>query len=156
VKAPPAPKDIKTNEELYLTGLRVEQIHNPTVDPLQYYLEAVKRDPGDSRSNVALGIDYVKRGRYEEAITHLRKAIERISAGYTRPINTDAYYYLGLALRGQGQTKEAYDSFYRSTWDSAFHSAGYYQLAELSARAGNYVQAAEQVREALATNALDS
>ncbi|RPJ82227.1 MAG: DUF5107 domain-containing protein, partial [Acidobacteria bacterium] len=35
-KAPAAPKDIKTNEELYLTGLRVEQIHNPTVDPLQY------------------------------------------------------------------------------------------------------------------------
>ncbi len=156
VKAPPAPKDVKTNEELYLTGLRVEQIHNPTVDPLQYYLEAVRRDPGDSRSNTALGINYIKRGRYDEAIAHLRKAIERVSAEYTRPINTDAYYYLGLALRAQGQTKEAYDSFYRSTWDSAFHSAGYYELAELSARAGNYVQAAEQVREALVTNALDS
>jgi len=156
VKAPPAPKDIKTTEELYLTGLRVEQIHNPTVDPLQYYLEAVKRDPGDSRSNTALGINYLKRGRYEDAATHLGKAIERISAEYTRPINTDAYYYLGLALRAQGQMKEAYDNFYRSTWDSAFHSAGYYQLAELSARAGNFAQAAEQVREALATNALDS
>jgi tetratricopeptide (TPR) repeat protein len=156
VKVPPAPKDVKTNEELYLTGLRVEQIHNPTVDPLQYYMEAIKRDPGDSRSNIALGIDYVKRGRYDEAIGHLRKAIERISAGYTRPMNTDAYYYLGLALRAQGQTKEAYDNFYRSTWDSAFHSAGYYQLAELSTRAGNYALAAEQVREALETNALDS
>jgi len=155
-KAPAAPKDIKTNEELYLTGLRVEQIHNPTVDPLQYYLEAVKRDPGDSRSNTALGINYLKRGRYEDAATHLRKAIERISAEYTRPLNTEAYYYLGLALRAQGQFKEAYDNFYRATWDSAFHSTGYYQLAELSARAGNYVQASEQVRETLATNALDS
>ncbi|RPJ55046.1 MAG: DUF5107 domain-containing protein [Acidobacteria bacterium] len=155
-KAPAAPKDIKTNEELYLTGLRVEQIHNPTVDPLQYYLEAVKRDPGDSRSNTALGINYLKRGRYEDAATHLRKAIERISAEYTRPINTEPYYYLGLALRAQGQFKEAYESFYRATWDTAFHSAGHYQLAELSARAGNYVQASEQVRGALATNALDS
>ncbi|MFB3905350.1 MAG: DUF5107 domain-containing protein [Acidobacteriota bacterium] len=156
VKAPAAPTDIKTTEELYLTGLRVEQIHNPTVDPLRYYLEAVRRDPGDSRANTALGINYLKRGRYEDAANHLRKAIERISAEYTRPINTEAYYYLGLALRAQGQMKDAYDSFYRATWDSAFHSAGCYQLAELSTRAGDYARALEQVREALATNALDS
>ncbi|HXK59046.1 MAG TPA: DUF5107 domain-containing protein [Acidobacteriota bacterium] len=156
VKPPAPPEDIKTVEELYLTGLRVEQIHNPGVDPLQYYLEAVKRDPGDSRSNTALGINYIKRGRYEEAARHLRKAVERLTAEYTRAMNGDAHYYLGVALRALGNTEEAYDQFYRSTWDSAFHSAGYYQLAELSAEKGNWTEALEQIERSLATNRLDS
>jgi hypothetical protein len=33
VVPPPAPADIKTNEELYLTGLRMEQFHSPTAIP---------------------------------------------------------------------------------------------------------------------------
>ncbi|MHC4316769.1 MAG: DUF5107 domain-containing protein, partial [Planctomycetota bacterium] len=90
VKAPPPPKDIENIEELYLTGLRLEQIHNPRVDPYAYYEEALKRDPGDSRTNTILGINYTKRAMFEQAEQKLRKAIERISAEYTRPGCTEA------------------------------------------------------------------
>lgn len=156
VKAPPKPQDIKTIEELYLTGLRVEQIHNPRVAPTNYYEEALKRDPGDSRSNTMLGINCIERGLYEQAEKHLRKAIERISAEYTRPGNTEAYYQLGLALRAQGRLDEAYDNFYMAAWDYAFHSAAYYQLAELCCRRGDFLQARDHVNGALSTNSLNT
>ncbi len=156
VKAPPAPQDIANIEELYLTGLRLEQIHNPRVNPDDYFEEALKRDPGDSRTNTILGVNYIKRAMFEQAEQKLRKAIERISAEYTRPGNAEAYYHLGLALRAQGRLDEAFDAFYRATWDYAFHSAAYYQLAELSCRKRDYASALEQIEQSLATNAVNT
>jgi hypothetical protein len=61
---PPPPADIKTNEELYLTGLRMEQFHSATGDPNLYWNEALRRDPDDIRVNTVLGIDAIKAGRY--------------------------------------------------------------------------------------------
>ena len=56
VAPPTKPEDISSVEELYLTGLRIEQIHNPSVDPRDYYREAFKRDPDDTRCNTMIGI----------------------------------------------------------------------------------------------------
>jgi len=156
VKAPPAPKDIERIEELYLTGLRLEQIHKPSVEPLDYYQEALRRDPNDSRTNTIVGIHYNKRGMYERAEEHLRRAVGRISAEYTRPGNAEPYYHLGLALKGQDRCDEAYDAFYRATWDYAFHSAGYFQLATLSCRKDDLGTALEQIGHSLATNTLNA
>lgn len=156
VKAPPAPADIASVEELYLTGLRLEQIHNPRVNPDDYFEEVLRRNPGDSRTNTILGVNYIKNAMFEQAEQKLRKAIERISADYTRPGNAEAYYNLGLALRAQGKLDEAYDAFYRATWDYAFHSPAYYQLAELSCRKKDYVSALEQIGQSLSTNALNT
>ncbi|MHB8901488.1 MAG: DUF5107 domain-containing protein, partial [Thermoguttaceae bacterium] len=156
VEPPKKPEEIQSVEELYLTGLRVEQIHNPTVDPLAYYREALKRDPGDSRSNTRLGIHANKNGLYAEAEKYLRTAVERVSADYTRPIDAEPVYQLGIALRAQHKEGDAYDAFYRATWDQAYHSAAYYQLAEISASRGNYAEALDQVNRALSTGALDT
>ena len=152
VQAPPKPEDIPTSEELYLTGLRVEQIHNPSVDPLPYYQEAVRRDAGDARANTMLGIHYNKHGQFNLAEQHLRRAVERLSQGYTRPRDAEANYQLGLALRAQHRAAEAYDSFYRATWDQAFHSAAYDQLAELSCVQADFDAALEQIDRSLSTN----
>ncbi|MBN2476824.1 MAG: DUF5107 domain-containing protein [Pirellulales bacterium] len=156
VQAPPKPQDVKTIEELYLTGLRVQQIHNPRVDPVDYFQEALRRDPGDSRTNTIMGVHYNQRGLYDEAETHLRKAIERISAEYTRPADTEAYYQLGLALRARGNSEQAYDCFYRATWDYALHAAAHYQLAELDCCNGGFATALKHVNRCLATNAPDT
>ncbi|MEN6577063.1 MAG: DUF5107 domain-containing protein [Phycisphaerales bacterium] len=156
VKPPAAPKDIKTVDELYLTGLRIEQIHNPRVNPFDYYEEALRRDPNDTRTNTIVGITYNRRFLYEKAEEHLRRAVKRLCAEYTRPGDTEALYHLGLALRAQGKLDEAYDLFYRASWDYAFHSPAYYQLAELSCRKGRFATALEQIEESLNTNAADS
>ncbi|MHC4394825.1 MAG: DUF5107 domain-containing protein [Planctomycetota bacterium] len=156
VKPPPAPEEFKTIEQLYLAGLRLQQIHNPSLDPYAYYEEALRRDPGDSRVNTILAVDYNRRGLYKAAEKKLRVAIERISKDYTKPRNTEAYYNLGLALKAQGKYDEAYDNFYRASWDYAFHSASYYQLAELSCRKEDYRQALEQINRCISTDALNT
>ncbi|MGB9606106.1 MAG: DUF5107 domain-containing protein, partial [Bryobacteraceae bacterium] len=77
VEPPPPPEQIKTNEELYLTGLRIEQFHHPTLEPDPYWEEALRRDPGDVRVNTALGINYLKKARFADAERLFRKALER-------------------------------------------------------------------------------
>jgi len=156
VKNPPAPKDIETIEELYLTGLRIEQIHNPRVDPFDYYEEALRRDSNDTRTNTIVGVNYNRRGLYAEAEEHLRRAVTRLSADYTRPGNTEALFHLGVALRVQGKLDEAYKAFHRSTWDYAFQSAGYHQLAELSCGRGDWATAIEQIDQSLTTNTVNT
>ena len=152
VQSPPKPEDVATNEELYLTGLRVEQIHNPTVDALPYYEEALRRDPGDSRVHTMLAIHCNKHAQYEVAEEHLRAAIKRLSQGYTRLRDAEAYYQLGIALRAQQRDAEAYDAFYRATWDHECHSASYLQLAEIDCSNAELVRALEHVQVSLSTN----
>jgi hypothetical protein len=53
---PPNPKNIKTVEELYLAGLRLEQFYNSEIDSYPYFEEALRRDPYDSQVNTYLGI----------------------------------------------------------------------------------------------------
>ena len=99
----PAPLDIASSEEVYLTGLRLEQFYDPSAQPEPYYEEVLRRDPGDVRANVALAIRELRRALYDTAEQRLRTAVARESRNYTRPRSGEAQYYLGLALRGQGK-----------------------------------------------------
>jgi tetratricopeptide (TPR) repeat protein len=152
---PPVPAEIKTNEELYLTGLRMEQFHSPLSDPNDYWQEALRRDPADVRVNTVLGIDAIKGGRYADAEKLLRKALERATASYTSPKEGEAFYYLGLALKAQGKLDDAYAQFYKSTWSAAWRSAGYFELAEISTARGNFDTALIEADDSLMANALN-
>jgi len=152
---PPAPADIKTNEELYLTGLRMEQFHSPAGDPNAYWQEALRRDPGDTRVNTVLGIGAIKAGRYADAETLLRKALERATASYTSPKDGEVFYYLGLALKAQGKLDDAHAQFYKSTWSAAWRSPGYFELAEIASSKGDFDAALTADNHALEANALN-
>jgi tetratricopeptide (TPR) repeat protein len=155
VVTPPAPAEIKTNEELYLTGLRLEQFHSPDGDPNTYWQEALRRDPGDIRVNTALGIDAIKAGRFADAETLLRKALERATANYTSPKEGEAYYYLGLALKAQDKLDDSYTQLYKSTWSYAWRSSGYFELAEVASARGDFDGALTEDEHALEANALN-
>ncbi len=152
---PPAPADIKTNEELYLTGLRMEQFHAPGGNPNAYWQEALLRDPGDTRVNTVLGIGAIKAGRYADAEKLLRKALERATASYTSPKDGEAFYYLGLALKAQGKLDGAHAQFYKSTWSAAWRSPGYFELAEIESTKGEFDAALTADSHALEANALN-
>lgn len=156
VTPPPPPQDIGTNEELYLTGLRLEQFYSPALEPYPYYEEVLRRDPADSRAHTALGRLCLMRGSFEEAEAHLRTAAARISKDYTRPKDGEALYYLGVALRFLDRGKEAEEAFGRASWDSGWTAAATEQMAELSARRGDYLEALERAERSLASNASDS
>jgi tetratricopeptide (TPR) repeat protein len=148
----PDPEKIETVEDLYLTGSRVEQFHAPRHNPMDWYMEALRRDSGDIRSNTAVGNIFLKKGDYGKAKEHLLIAIERLTRDYTRPSTGEALYLYGLTLKALGLHEEAVDTLYRAAWDYAFHSAAYYQLAQISVMKGDLEKALYQVNEALSTN----
>jgi tetratricopeptide (TPR) repeat protein len=151
-KPPLPPEEIESIEQLYLTGMRLEQFYNPSFQPYPYYEEALRRDPGDYRVNVALGIMYLKRGMFEKAREHLKTAVERAAGNHTKPRDGQAYYYHGLACRFRQEIKQAYDSLYQATWSAAFHSPAFYQLAEIDCARGRYQKALAHLDRSLSTN----
>jgi tetratricopeptide (TPR) repeat protein len=152
VRRPPIPKEIGTVEELYLTGSRIEQFYNPTLNAMDYYQEALKRDPSDIRTNTAVGDIYLKNGDYETARSYFSKAIRRLTKDFTRPSDCEALFLQGLTLKALGLYDEAVDTLYRATWDNAYHSAAYLELARISALKGDFRKALMQVNESLSTN----
>jgi len=156
VKPPPAPSEIKTVEELYLTGLRLEQFYNPALEPGPYYEEALRRDPGNTRVNTTLGITYSKRGLFKEAEERFNIALRRLTKDYTRPKDGEAFYYLGVVLEGQGKYEAAYDAFYKATWSAAWQGPAYHALAQLACRRGDFPKALEHADRAISANALNT
>ncbi len=150
---PPLPKKIKTVEELYLTGLHLEQYRHATRLPEDYWHEGLRRAPNDARCNNAIGLWHLKRGEFVFAEQHFRKAIETLTERNANPYDGEPYYNLGLTLRFLRRNDEAYAAFYKATWNSAFRSASFHALAELDAARGDWETALEHAGAALRLNA---
>ncbi|MCF7972256.1 MAG: DUF5107 domain-containing protein [Phycisphaerae bacterium] len=155
VSNPPEPDAIKTNEELYLTGLRLEQFHSADRAPEPYWNEALRRDPGDSRVNTALGIKAYKQARYDQAEAYLRMALERLTDKYTTPRDAEAQYYLGMVLKAQNRIDAAYDTLYKATWNSAWRGPSYYGLAEIACIRGDLDTALDHVERSIEFNSVN-
>jgi tetratricopeptide (TPR) repeat protein len=155
VKPPLPPREIKSVDELYLTGLRLEQFHSAVLEPYPYYEEALRRDPGNYNVNTALGRLYCGRGLWEPARERLAAALNRATHNYTPPKDGEAYYYLGVTLRGEGKNLEAEDAFHRASWSEAWTAASYYQLAELHGQKSDWPQALSDLNHSLDYNSLN-
>ena len=147
------PKDIATCEELFMTGLHIEQYRHATYNPTDYYLEAIRRDPMDIRNNNAMGLWLLRRGRFAEAESYLRTAIKRQLERNPNPYDGEPLYNLGLALKFQGKLDEAYKSFYKACWNSAWQDSGYFSLAQISCIKGNFEDALDEINKSLNRNA---
>jgi tetratricopeptide (TPR) repeat protein len=156
VKRPPLPTDIPTIEELYLAGSRIQQFYNPALNAMDYFQEALKRDPSDIRTNIAVGNIHLKNGEYNLARSCFAKAIKRLSKDYTRPSTCETLYLQGLTLKSLGLFDEALDTLYRATWDYAYHSAAYIELSRISCLKGDFHKALAQINESLSTNAVNN
>jgi tetratricopeptide (TPR) repeat protein len=126
------PSEIATNEELFLNGLHLEQYRHATFEPESYYEEALRRDPLDSRCNNALGRLLYRRGKFTEAETYYRRAVESLTRRNPNPYDGEPFYNLGLALKMLGRYKEAFDAFYKAVWIAAWRNSAYFELARLA------------------------
>lgn len=151
----PDPKSIENTEELFYVGMRNLQFHQAHTDPMDYFNEVLRRDPCDVRTNTQVGILLRKAGDYDRAADHLRRAVSRQTANYTRPSDGEAMYNLGLILKAQEKWEPAIDTLYRAAWDYEYASAAYYQLAQISARLGNDRRALEEVDMAVNYNGMN-
>ncbi|WNR42684.1 DUF5107 domain-containing protein [Paenibacillus roseipurpureus] len=147
-----APSELKTNEQLYLAGLHLEQYRHATFEPADYYLEGLKRDPSDSRINVAYGTLLLRRGLITEAEAHFRTAVKSLTWRNPNPYDSEAYYQLGVALRLQGRLEEAFAALYKSTWTASWQDPAYFSLAQIACHKGAYSEALELVERSLVRN----
>ena len=151
-KAAKLPEEIESNEQLYLTGLHLEQYRHATYDPRDYYLEALRRDPKDSRCNNAMGLWLLRRAKFQEAEAYFRKAIETLTQRNPNPIDGEPYFNLGLTLRFQERDEEAFDAFYKSVWNATWMDSGYFQLARIAAKKQNWDEALDLIDRSLIRN----
>lgn len=147
------PENIETIEELYINGVHLEQYKHHTYVPEDYYLEALKRDPDDSRCNTAMGQICMKKGAAKEASRYLEKAVSRLTTRNQHPEDAKAYYLLALCYLALGQEQKAYNLFQRAAWQYAYRSPAYYAIAQLEAKAGRYDRAIDYLDQSLLTNA---
>jgi len=150
---PGLPETIDCSDELYLIGLHLEQYRHATRNPEGYWLEAVRRDCGDSRSNHALGRWHLRRGEFATAEQYLRTAIARLTDRNPNPYDGEPHYNLGLVLSYQGRITEAYEVFYKSTWNAAWRGPAYHRRAEINCSRQQWAQALDHIERSLRAEA---
>lgn len=148
-------KEYKTNEELYLAGLRVDQFNNARLDYMDFYNEALSRDSMDARVNIEVGKHYIRQGKWEKAALHLNRAQARLSHDYTTVKNTEALYYLGYLYQMTGNTAKAIDAYWAATWTPDFKHRSFYELAVLAVKDKDYKQAMDMITQSLYVGSRD-
>lgn len=146
---PPAPCEIASSDELFTTGLHLDQYRHATRSPEPYWQEALSRDPLDYRCNVAMASRRYRTGDHLGAEAFLRLAIQRATRRNPNPYDGEAYYRLGIVLTHLGRAREAYDALSKSLWNAAWRAPAHVALARLDAAAGRWADALEHADSAL-------
>lgn len=150
------PEEIKTVEQLYLTGVHLEQYRHATYSPTDYYEEGLRRDPDDIRCNTAMGLWLIRNGRWEKAVGYLERAVKASTRRNPNPRDGEPLFCLGVALKRCGRFDEAYDRFFKATWNAAWQDAAYMACAQISCRFGRFDEALEEIDRSLARNWFNS
>ena len=149
------PNEIKTVEDLYLTGRFVEQFSRPGIEPDDYYLAALQKSPEDYRTNIALGVRRLGQTKYKEALGYFQNAADKLKVKYYQPKEGELFYYLGITHKALGNQEEAYANLARATWYYQWYASANYQLSQIESTNGNYQKAIEYIKEAYSTNTRD-
>jgi tetratricopeptide (TPR) repeat protein len=145
---PPAPAEIESVDELYLTGVHLAQYRHATRSPEPYWAEALRRDPGDSRTHLATASARLASGCLSEAEHHLRAALARQTHRNPNPADGEASYLLGVVLAEQGRDAEADDAFAKAAWTFAWRVASALARARIAARADRWQEALGHAEQA--------
>lgn len=133
---PPMPESVDSVEELFLIGVHLRQNRHPTRSPLPYWQEALRRDPADARTNLAVAEHYLHTGEYDVALGHAQRAIARQSTRNGNPASGAGHYLLGLILRRLQRTIEASNAFAKAEWDGKHAHAARFERYSMAARVG--------------------
>ena len=147
-----SPQETKTIDQLYLTGLHLEQYRHATWSALDYYEEALRRDPQDYRCNMQMGLWYLRRARFEKAKDYLQTAVKVQKKRNPNPYDGEALFYLGVVNKFLNRTQVAYDCFWKSTWNKAWADAGYFEAACISMADERWEDALDELGRALISN----
>jgi tetratricopeptide (TPR) repeat protein len=147
-----APADIEHIEELFLNGQHLEQYRHATYNPMDYYEEGLRRSPEDIRCNNAIGLLLMRRGQFNKAEFFFRTAIKTSTRRNPNPYDGEPYFNLGLCLNFQGRADEAYDAFYKATWNDAFQHSAFLELARIASTQNKFSLALSLAEKSLIRN----
>ena len=147
------PEQTDSIEQLFLTGQHLEQYRHATYSPVPYYQEALKREPGDIRNNNAMGLWLLRRGKFSEAIPYFKKAVETITQRNPNPYDGEPYYNLGLALWYIRDYKNAYNAFFKASWNAGWQDVAYFAIAQIDLRNKDAGRALEHINQSIDRNA---
>ncbi len=150
-REPARPDGIGSVEELVLVGRHLAQYRHATRRPEDYWREALRREPGDSRANTELGLWHMRRGELLDAETCLRRAIETLTRLNANPADGEPLYVLGVLLQAAGRPDEADTWLAKASWDAAWRAAADVARAEIAASGGAWSEALELLDRVLAT-----
>ena len=147
-----SPTEVESTEELFLTGQHLEQYRHATYNPVDYYEEALRREPSDARNNNALGKWLLSKGQFAKSEAYFRAVIKTLTQRNPNPYDSEPYYNLGLCLSFLERDDEAYEAFFKSTWSNAWTDAGYFSVALIDVKRGHYHKALEHIEQSLDHN----
>ncbi|MEZ4596016.1 MAG: DUF5107 domain-containing protein [Chloroflexota bacterium] len=123
-REPALPTDVPDVETLVLIGRHLDLYRHATRRPEDYWREALRRSPDDSRANVEMGLWHLRRGQPAEAVGHLRRATAALTRLDDHPADGTAAYALGLALRELGDAVAADDALAAAAWLDGWRAPG--------------------------------
>ena len=141
------PDEMSVEELTLAAEYRLKELDEPGAMAL--FDKALKLDPGYSRSHLLLGITDFNDSRYEEAITHLSKVIDRDA------YNDAAYFYLAMCQLALNKQPEAERNLFYIWPDSAYYGEREYQLGRLAIQRQDFDNASEHFHRATDANAQD-
>ncbi len=144
-----SPYNIRSIEQLFLTGLYVEQYPNTTYTATDYYQEALRREPGDVRNNNAMGLWYLRRGKYAWAEPYFVASIQTLTELYPNFCEGELYYYFGWTLWMENRLDEAFEAFYKSSRHSSCQAISFLNLARIATSRAEYDEALYLIDQSL-------
>ena len=144
--------ECKTVDQLYLTGLHLEQYRHATWSALDYYEEALRRDPNDVRCLNQMGLWHLRRGRFQKAEEYLRRAVKIWQRRNPNPYDGEPVFNLALALKFGMKEDEAYEWFWKASWNKAWADAAFFEAARLSISNERYADALDELERSLISN----
>ena len=154
VKDPmPLAAELRSADELYLAGVHVEQYRDPAVMPDAYWLEGLKRDPYHAGCLLSMAKYCCQMGRLDEAERYARRGLASLTKFNMHMQSGDPYYLLGLILEEQERMDEAYDAYYKASWNGGAVARSMGRLACLDLRRGDPAAAIRHANTALSRDA---
>ena len=99
-----------------------------------------------------MGLWLLKRAQFNEAEKYFNAAIETLTERNPNPYDGEPYFNLGLCLYYLERYDEAFDAWYKCTWNVAWQDAAYLNLARIACRKNNFEEALELVNKSLNRN----
>ncbi|MFO7668846.1 MAG: DUF5107 domain-containing protein [Bacteroidales bacterium] len=144
-RVPPEPPAVTSQDLLFIYGDRFYRYDEPE-KAVKYFREAIRRDPGDVRSNTSLGEMALKNGLYDQALDYFNTSLERDDSYFK------AWYYKGLTKMRLGDLQEAENCLARSGYSLEWYATAHLELAQLAASRNRMNLALEHIRNSIRSN----